>query len=74
MMHKNLLKTFKIQANYLPNILPVHIRLQNTVVTVMCGSFVRRVCKTEKSEYYPRHVCPSVRPDETTRLPVDGIS
>jgi len=51
MMYKQVLKTFKIQANYLPNILPINIRLQNTAVSVMCGSFVRRVRKTGKCDY-----------------------
>jgi len=50
MMYKELLETFKIQANYLQNILPINIRLQNTAVTVMCGGFVRRDRITDKCD------------------------
>jgi hypothetical protein len=38
-----------------------------------CAIF-RRVCKIEKSDYYLRHVRPSVRPHGTNRLPQDGFS
>ena len=36
--------------------------------------FFRGIRKISKSHYYLRHVCPSVRPRGTSRLPRDGVS
>jgi hypothetical protein len=36
--------------------------------------FLMRVCKTWKTDYWFRQVCPSVRPHGTTGLPLDGFS
>jgi hypothetical protein len=38
-----------------------------------CGSF-RRLCNIAKSNYYLRHICPSVCPNGTAWLPLDGLS
>jgi hypothetical protein len=37
-------------------------------------SIFRNVRKVAKSDYQLRHLCPTVRPHETTRLPLDGFS
>ena len=41
---------------------------------VISSRIFRRVCKIAKSDYQLRHVCLSVRPHRTTRLPLDGLS
>ena len=34
----------------------------------------KRLRKTAKSDYWFRHVCPSISPNGTIRRPVDGFS
>ena len=59
-----------------PSVTPVvlfyekYITIHN--IRIHCSIF-RRFCKIAKSDYYLRHVCPSVLPHATTRLPVDGF-
>ena len=42
--------------------------------TVFYGIIFSSVHKTAQSDYYLRHVCPSLRSHGTTRLPLDGYS